>query len=361
MKKHLYAMAVLAVFGSNAQAQAQAQAQSNVTLYGSLDAGVAYINNLGGASATRLDQGTMQPDRFGFRGVEDLGGGMKALFQLEGGFSTDTGNQVNAGRLFNRLSMVGLSGSFGTVLLGNMPDLVFDYAGKLSNGFQLTNFYLFHPGNLDTLANTYQFNNSVRYISPTVGGLTGSVMVGLGEQPGSSSKNRNLSAGANYVNGPLRLALAYSRQNDRAAGYAGGFLGTLGLGTAATVFNSLTTWAGGAGYTAGDWRFNALYTQSAVDLPASTFKQKNADLGAAWRYGAQSTLNLGYTHSRVLGARYNQVSVSNVYAFSKRTEFYVQGAYQRAGGAARAAYQNYAGASSGSTQLVTTIGVHHLF
>ncbi|MFD2272047.1 porin [Undibacterium arcticum] len=74
---------------------------------------------------------------------------------------------------------MGLSGSFGAVTLGNMPDIVFDYAGKLSNGFQLTNFYLFHPGNLDTLANTFQFNNAVRYTSPSFSGLTMSAMYGF--------------------------------------------------------------------------------------------------------------------------------------------------------------------------------------
>lgn len=361
MKKHIGTMAVIAAIGATFGPAAQAQTQSGVVLYGSLDAGVAYINNLGGKSITRLDQGTMQPDRFGFRGTEDLGGGLKALFALEAGFNTDTGTQVNSGRIFNRVSTVGLSGSFGTVTLGNMPDLVFDYAGKMSNGFQLTNFYLFHPGNLDTLANTYQFNNSVRYTSPVMNGLSVAAMVGFGEQAGDSGKNRNVSAGANYVNGALRLTLDYSRQNDRTAGYAGAFLTTLGLGNATTVFDSLTTWAGGVGYTVGDWRLNALYTQSTVDLPASSFRQKNVDLGAAWRYGAKSTLNLGITHSRLGGARYNQPSISNVYAFSKRTEFYVQASYQKAGGSAQYAFQNYTGASSDDNQVVTTIGLHHLF
>lgn len=358
MKKHLIGMAVLAASAS----VTCAHAQSSVTIYGSMDAGLAYVSDVGGSSVTRLDQGTMQPDRIGFRGSEDLGGGMKAFFQLEAGFATDTGNQVNAGRLFNRNATVGLSGSLGTVTVGNMPDIVFDYAGKLSNGFQLTNFYLFHPGNLDTLANTYQFNNAVRYTSPTFKGLTLSAMAGMGEQAESSSRNRNLSAGANYANGPLRLALAYSRQNDRAAGYSGAFLSTLNLGNATTVFDSLTTWAGGAGYTVGNWRLNALYTQSEVELPAAAgFKQRNGDLGAAWRYAPQLTLNLGYSHSRVEDARYNQFSIGNVYAFSKRTEFYVVAAHQKAGGSASLAFQNYTGASSDDKQLVTTIGLHHLF
>ncbi|KQV90572.1 porin [Massilia sp. Root351] len=359
MKKHIYAAA--AAIASTAITGGAAQAQSNVTIYGSLDAGVAYVSNLAGKSTVRVDQGTMQPDRFGFRGVEDLGGGLKAVFQLEGGFATDTGASVNATKLFNRTTMVGLSGNFGSVTLGNMPDIVFDYAGKLSNGFQLTNFYLFHPGNLDTLANTYQYNNVVRYTSPVMNGLTVSAMVGMGEQAGDSSKGRNVSAGANYVNGPVRLALAYSKQNDRAAGYAGAFLSTLNLGNAGTVFDSLTTWAAGGGYKVGDWRLNALYTQSTVDLPASSFKQKNVDLGAAWNYTPLNTLNIGFTNSKLGGAKYNQFSIGNAYAFSKRTEFYVQAAYQKASGSARFALQNNTGAADGRNQLVTTMGVHHSF
>jgi predicted porin len=360
MKKATIAVRT-AVATAIAMLGAQANAQSNVTIYGSLDAGVAYVSNIAGNSVSRVDQGTMQPDRFGFRGTEDLGGGMKATFQLEGGFATDTGNSVNANRIFNRVSTIGLSGSFGAVTLGNMPDIVFDYAGKLSNGFQLTNFYLFHPGNLDTLANTYQYNNAVRYTSPTMNGLTVSAMVGMGEQAGDSSKGRNVSAGASYVNGNARLALAYSRQNDRAAGFAGTYLGTLGLGNAGTIFDSLTTWALGGGYTTGNWRLNALYTQSTVDLPTSSFKQRNVDLGAAWRYGTLSTLNFGYTNTKLGGAKYNQYSISHVYAFTKRTEFYAQAAYQRAGGSARFAIQNNTGVADGKSQLVTTIGVHHLF
>ncbi|RJF92798.1 porin [Noviherbaspirillum saxi] len=340
---------------------AGAFAQSNVTIYGSMDAGVAYINNIGGNSAVRLDQGTMQPDRIGFRGVEDLGGGLKANFQLETGFFVDTGAMTNAGRLFNRASTVGLSGNFGAVTLGNMPDIVFDYAGKLSNGFQLTNFYLFHPGNLDTLANTYQFNNAIRYTSPTFSGLTVSGMVGLGEVAGDSGRGRNVSAGANYVQGPLRLALAYSKQNDRPAGFAGTFLGSLGLGNGGTVFDSLTTIAAGAGYAIGNVRMHALYTQSKIELPTISPTQKNVDIGTSWRYTPANALNVGYSHSRLEGARYNQISVGNAYSLSKRTEIYAQAAYQRAGGTARFAIQNNTGVSSSDSQLVTTVGVHHSF
>src|SRR5262249_19157729 len=138
------------------------------------------------------------------------------------------------------------------------------------------------------------FNNAVRYTSPTYNGLTGSVMMGFGEQAGDSKKGRNVSAGLNYANGPLKLVFAYSRLNDRAAGYAGTYLGALGLGSATSIFNRLTTYAAGAGYVVGSWRLNAIYTQTKADLPAVSFKQKNVDLGAAWKYGEKSTLNMGY-------------------------------------------------------------------
>ncbi|EJN08370.1 porin [Herbaspirillum sp. YR522] len=347
---------------------AGACAQSSVTIYGSLDAGVAYINNLGGGSVTRLDQGTMQPDRIGFRGVEDLGGGLSANFQLEAGFYTDSGSVPNSSKLFNRYSTVGLAGSFGAVTMGHMPDVVFDYVGKLSNAFQLTNWYLFHPGNLDSLANTYQLDNAVRYTTPTAGGFQGSLMVGFGEVAGDNANGRNISAGATYTNGPLRAALAYSKLNNRAAGYAGTFLTSVGLGNAATVFNSLTTYAGGVGYTIGPVRLNADYTQVKLALPTgATPKQKNADLGAAWRYNTLDTLNFGYGFSKLEGARWNTLSLSHVHDFSKRTQWYAQAAYQRAGGTARFAVMNGTGASGatgvsgGRGQLVTTIGMHHSF
>jgi predicted porin len=356
MKKLMMAAAVAGLTGT-------AFAQSNVLIYGSLDAGLAHVSNIGGNSATRLDQGTMQPDRIGLRGTEDLGGGLRAVYQLEAGFFTDTGSQPSPGRIFNRAATVGIGGNFGAVILGHMPDIVYDYAGKFANGYQLTNFYLFHPGNLDTLANTFQFDNAIRYTSPTMlGGLQLSAMVGLGEVAGDYGKGRNLSAGAIYTSGPLRATLAWTKSNDRAAGYAGTFLGSLGLGNAGTVFNSLTTAAGGIGYTLGDVRLNALYTQTKLDFgTGNSPKQQNADLGAAWRYSAANTLNVGYNRTKLEGAHWNQYSLGNVYALSKRTELYATVAYQKAGGDARFAIMNNTGVSGGSSQMVTAIGVHHLF
>jgi len=354
MKKVLIAMAATGL-------TAGAFAQSNVTIYGSLDASVAYVNNIGGNSVMRLDQGTTQPDRFGFKGNEDLGGGLKATFQLEGGFATNTGAMTSAGNLFNRMSTVGLAGNFGAVTLGHMPDLVFDYAGKLSNGYLLTNWYLFHPGNLDNLANTFQFNDAVRYTTPDLAGLRLSGMYGFGGVAGNSSEGRNISAGGTYTNGPLTAVLAYSKLNNRIAGYAGSFLSSVDLGTAGTSINSLSTLAAGLSYTIGTVKLNTVYTQTKIDLTSMSPEQKNLDVGAAWHYTPANALNVGYTRSTLNDGSWNQVSLGNVYSLSKSTDVYVQAAYQRTGGDAKLAFMNGTGLSGGSSQLVTSVGIHHSF
>jgi predicted porin len=376
MKKVLFA-----AVASSLAVSAFAEGTSNVTIYGSMDAGVAHITNMkatnGSGSATRLDQGTMQPDRFGFRGTEDLGGNMKAFFQLEGGFYTDTGTQPGAtGNLFGRTAMVGLSSNYGAVSMGHMPDLVYDYVGKLSNAYQLTNWYLFHPGNYDSLANTFQPSNVVRYTSPNFSGLQVSGMYGFGEVANDSKAGRNVSAGATYTNGPLRAALAMTRLNNPAEPFGASFLNSVmnkPLATVATPLDSLTTLAAGIGYTIGNLRLNADFTQVKFDLPDGYAvngnalpKQRNFDLGAAWNYAAAETLNAGYSLSKLEDGRWNTFSLSNVHHFSKTTELYAQITYQRTSGGVDTALVGAGaaggqGVGSGSSQTVTTIGVHHMF
>ncbi|CAJ0783766.1 Outer membrane porin protein [Ralstonia condita] len=366
MRKTLLALAAMGLTGT-------AAAQSSVTLYGSIDQGVAYINNVRSAttsgSALRMDPGTMQPDRFGFRGTEDLGHGTQAIFQLESGFLGDSGNSVVAGKLFNRTAWVGLSNeSLGNVQLGHQADFMFDYLGRLSNGFQLTNFYLFHPGNFDNLANQFQIDNAVRYVSPIFGGLQLGGMYGFGEVPGSPTKSRSYSLGAYYTNGGFRAAAAYTASNDRALDIAGrlGITNTLGTtlvpGTM-TPMSSVKSFGAGALYQFSSLpvQINAVYTQTRITLGGANARAQNVDLGTAWHYSGANTLNVGYTFSKYEGARWNQFSLGNVYAFSKRTQVYVQGTYQRASGDAPSAAINGVGVSANRSQIVVSTGVHHSF
>src|SRR5690606_10200795 len=113
MKKSLLALAVLGTFSG------AALAQSSVTIYGVADAGIAYTDNGNPAGEQwSVESGQQSGSRLGFKGTEDLGGGLSAIFTLESGFNLDNGTSAQGGRLFGRQAWVGLNGGFGTVKLG---------------------------------------------------------------------------------------------------------------------------------------------------------------------------------------------------------------------------------------------------
>ena len=166
MKKSLLALAALGTFAG------AAHAQSSVTLYGIVDAGLAYANNVGGHHLYETSAGNLQGDRWGLRGTEDLGGGLKALFVLENGFNAFSGKLGQGGDEFGRQAYVGVSSQFGTVTLGRQYDSVVDYTGALEVGSQWASFYGAHPGDLDNMNNSNRVNNSIKYTSANYSGIT---------------------------------------------------------------------------------------------------------------------------------------------------------------------------------------------
>jgi predicted porin len=111
--KPLASALVLAALSVTAHAQ-----QSGVTIYGSLDGGVDYVSNAGGHSDKAVNTGRRSPDRFGFRGTEDLGAGLSAFFRIESGFNTDTGASTRPTVFWNRFTQVGLQqAGVGSALL----------------------------------------------------------------------------------------------------------------------------------------------------------------------------------------------------------------------------------------------------
>ena len=127
LNKALIAVAALGAFS------AAAHAQSSVTLYGSLDAGIAYVNNAGGHSAWLQSSSLLSNTYFGLKGAEDLGGGLKAIFKLESGFDMSNGKFNSNGSMFNRQAYVGIqSDKYGTFTLGKQYDSVVDYLSPLS-------------------------------------------------------------------------------------------------------------------------------------------------------------------------------------------------------------------------------------
>lgn len=208
MKKTMIALAAL---GAMAGA---AHAQSTVTMYGVVDMFVgesttkSHLNgvpdntafgatayNPGTGEAAKagtpgwskkgmsLNSGGLSGSRWGLRGSEDLGGGLKANFQLESGISADTG----ASSGFNRTSKLGLSGGFGSIEMGRQYTQLFllmdSFDAQGTSSFSATNA-IFGPAvatELGAFGPAYRFDNSLQYTTPTMGGFTGAVQYVFGE------------------------------------------------------------------------------------------------------------------------------------------------------------------------------------
>ena len=350
-----------------------AHAQSSVTFYGSIDSGPTYVSNVRGGSVTLLDDGVLQADRFGLRGSEDLGGGMRAVFNLEGGFVTSTGGQPRSGVLFNRQSYVGLAGRWGTLTVGHQTNMMFDAVGKLSNGVLFGSFYAFHPGNIDEFANVGQVDNAVKFTSAAFGGLTAGAMLSLGEQPGNPARNRAYGVNVTYANGPLKLGGAYTSANNKALnlGSALGIPSLLGQAlaggsAAAPVYTPLQ--AGnvrntgiGASYALPTVLLHAAIGRSRIGTAAGSATMTTPEAGANFRLSPAHAIHTGFSITRLAGKQWRQFQVAHVHALSQRTELYAMAVFQQARGAGAVAAINSLGLSSSQRQHALRLGVHHLF
>jgi predicted porin len=211
MKKSLLALAALTAFAG------AASAQSSVTLFGVVDVNARNVKNSGG-SIKSLSTDGMSSSRIGLRGVEDLGGGLRAGFWLEGSVGADTGtgaaslgNGSNQGQTWQRRSTVSLIGGFGEIRLGRdyTPDFwnhtVFDPFG--TNGVANSlNIYAAAAAN-SGVGTLVRANNTIGYFLPSgLGGLYGQVMVAAGEGA-TGNKHKGLRVG--YAAGPFNVAVAY--------------------------------------------------------------------------------------------------------------------------------------------------------
>ena len=222
-KKSLIAVAVLGATAFSVQA-------ADVTMYGKVDTGLQYQSN----EITVLDQTVVDTDsftmenglnsasRFGVKGSEDLGNGMKVSFQLENGFKADSGEFKTSGKLFDRQATVALSSDFGTLTMGRVGgigsgagfDLVYGYADAFDGG----------SGSVLGLAKSDRYDNMVTYQTPKFAGMQATVQYSFNEsstdkdREGSSAVNRYASAGLTGSFGALNTVLAYEFQNYQSFG-----------------------------------------------------------------------------------------------------------------------------------------------
>jgi len=394
MKKSLIALAVLgAIAGA-------AQAQSSVTIYGIVDTGVVFTNNVktatgpnGQASArgskTSLNSGIIQGSRLGFKGNEDLGGGLNAVFQLEAGFNNDTGalNGQDKGttNLFRRKSVVGLSSdTAGTVLLGRQTDILDDVSQWTSvKDFGGVTGAVGH--NLDRLEGT-RTNNSIRYNSPNLSGFTASAIYGFGETAGKTSAGQSFGFGGQYANGPIGLFAAYYQSklgttpSDTSVLNGPAFVGSAGD-------TALKTFSLGGSYQAGPARLYGNWSRVKQPLAAATggslattitpgtfgigsVNMSKADifeLGTDYALTAPLHLLASVQYSKLTfvdntaqKGKLTQFNLGTDYWLSKRTDLYAFASYLRAKDAIN---PGVFGDSTGgpNNQTAVAVGIRHKF
>jgi predicted porin len=332
-----------------------AQAQSNVTIYGILDAGVTIVDDAGGSSRKLVDTGVMQGSRFGFRGSEDLGGGLRANFLLEQGILLDTGTLGQGGLAWGRQAWVGLSSDqFGSVLVGRQYDLMYDALISFHTPTVSAGGYANNVVDNDRLSGQ-RLNNSVKYRSPKMAGLTFSVM-GAAPEGAANGAGKAGSAGVLYASGPLTLGAGYTYVR-------GATVDIRSLVTSATPVVmggsfSRTLGAGGS-YVLGQTTLHGLYSQAEFGGPTSG-KFRNYEAGVAHRLGSWN-LGLAYAHTKLSENKYDQLDLTADYFLSKRTDVYAQVIGQKASGAgARAAIFLLPGSST-DEQAAFRLGLRHAF
>jgi general bacterial porin, GBP family len=373
---------------SMAFAASVAHAQSSVTLYGLIDAGLMYTNNVSKSGShgalVQATSGNINGSRFGLRGGEDLGGGMKAIFLLENGFNVQNGKLGQDNRLFGRQAFVGLSSNqFGTVTLGRQYDSMTDFLDPLSGRagtFGGTGFA--HPFDNDNLGHSVRMNNSVKYTSLNYAGLTFSGLYAFSNND-EFAVNRAYSAGASYHYGPLNVAASYLQINgSNSTTNTGGAVDLLestsnGTGGFLLGSNVQRTFGAGLNYVFGPAVVGFVYTHSqfqgtnSFGLTNGSMHFDNFELNA--KYAMTQSLSLGitdtYTDAHLNGStkfaadpKWNQVNFQTVYSLSRRTDVYLEGMYQHVTGNKYVAFINTAGgASATGNQVVATVGMRSRF
>lgn len=361
MKKTLIALAAVAATGA-------VMAQSSVTVYGVVDTSVAYVKGQNSVNGM-LNNGNAT-SRLGFKGVEDLGNGLKAEFVLEGAVQPDNGQGATQTTGFNfaRQSTVGLtSADFGTVRLGRALTASYnavsryDLSGNLGLGSSLNWGSQVGTGTGVPTATGYnnRASNMISYISPKFAGFGVGVDYGFGEQD-KNSNARYVGVGATYDNGPLSLGLGYDKQNNNLTGVP------------TTASTNLQTWGLGGAYNLEVVKLAAFYTESEAKNSVGGVKAgklKTFGLGASAPVGAAGTVKAtynNYKYSDNATGKANQFSLGYVHALSKRTALYGTYAYlkNKNGGAFQlngAADLNANIGTKNGKQQGLQVGVKHAF
>ena len=367
---------LVAIAAALTLASGLASAESTVQIFGIIDAGILQQSkSAAGGSLTRLETSGLRQSVWGLKGTEDLGGGLKAFFNLESHFDTDTGGLHGTGDngtpavgtvLFRRQANLGLSGDWGTIILGRQygPALL-AHIGTEPRAFkeQFSNLYAWAYNQLEPIAGAGTVNsnndvgifmkNSIQYRN-TFGPVTAGVLYSLGEQAGSTSNNSILALGLTY-NGPVTVSFSHEFMKDQITGEK--IVKHTGLGAAVPF---------------GDFTFKANYLRG-ENNNADGSRASRVDgigVGVDWKWHPMNNATLAYYDNKDKENKSNHTKnlvLSNDYFISKRTTIYAQAAFVDAGaGATGAAALKTSIVADGSFRpdaktTFINLGINHTF
>jgi predicted porin len=369
-----------------------AQAQSSVTLYGVIDEAFQFVHNANAAGNNlyRMQGSNLQSSRWGLKGVEDLGGGLKVLFQLENGFDINNGTAGQGGRLFGHQAWVGLTEQrYGTLTLGRQYDPVVDMVQPLTaDNYWGSTFST--PGDVDNNDNSSRTNNAVKYLSPQWAGFQFEGMYAFGGVAGATGSEQTWAAAASYANGSFSVAAGYIRMHNASSallrtGWTSSSDGTFDGGYQNLAYET-AKWIGigsvAAQYVLGQWTFGGRYSNAQYKADAQSLFPSNQRFNVAggfvnYQLTPATLLGFAYTWTHGAGdtsATYNQISLGGDYSLSKRTDLYLVGAWQHANGTQRvpegggsvlntavASVADYGLNASSSSQIMFSLGIRHKF
>ncbi|MEF7612289.1 porin [Aquincola sp. MAHUQ-54] len=357
-----FAAAAVAVVCAGTAPAAHAQ---GVTVYGILDQSVEYLTNVNAAgdSVKRMPNLTGSvPSRLGFRGVEDLGGGMRAVFGLESGLAPDAGTLNNGGRFFGRFAYVGLAGPWGTLTAGRLANMTF-----LAHGNETLGGNLYSNASLDPYIPNARSDNAIGYLGNfgafTVGGtysLGRDTAAGggpaatncAGEGAGGGRACRQWTVLLKYDGASAGAAFSHDVMN-------GGTGALLGMGDPAfrdrrTVLNGYVRW-GGAKIAAGVQR---RHRDAAADLKSNLWH-----LGVSYAVMPAVVVDAQLSRLDVAGsdADATLLAVRGSYAFSKRTTIYAMAGRIRNGEGSAVSLSAGGTVGAGLSQSGVAAGIRHSF
>lgn len=314
-----------------------ALAQSATAIYGVADMGLVLERGGAASSINKLTSGIGYGSRIGFRGTEDLGGGLSAKYVLEAGILMDTGASAQGGLLFGRQAYVGLGSQAGSVTLGRQYTPY--YWNLLTVADPFLTGYAGTAANL--MANTGgRANNMMLYTSPTIGGVTGELAYAFGEVAGDSAASRAIGGAIGYSGGPLNVKLAYHNANN------------------ATATDSTRNTLLAGNYDFGIAKAHLAY---AWNKGPSTSDSNDLLIGATIPFGPHKVLASYIVKNDKSAANRDasQAAIGYIYSVSKRTELYT--AYAKINNRNGAAFIVGNGTELGSGNQAFNVGVRHFF